>query len=178
MSLLAVIFYLLATLILSATVLAVTRKNPVHAVVFLIFSFLGSAMLFFLLGAPFLAAFEVIVYAGAIMILFLFVIMMLRLDVDEFTAHSLSRWVPSIALGLIFLVLTTLTVFRQSGSGALIKSAMASPRGFGRFVFENYWLAVEIISILLLLGLLAAVLLGRGKREKTSALGAERGREI
>jgi NADH-quinone oxidoreductase subunit J len=177
LSLLAAIFYLLAALILIATVLAVTRKNPIHAVVFLIFSFLGSAMLFFLLGAPFLAAFEVIIYAGAIMILFLFVIMMLRLDLDEFTAFSLRRWVPSVLIGFIFLTLTALTVFRQSGSAALIRPAMASPRGFGRFVFENYWLAVEIISILLLLGLLAAVLLGRGKREKTSKPASERGKE-
>jgi NADH-quinone oxidoreductase subunit J len=178
LSLLAAIFYLLAALILIATVLAVTRKNPIHAVVFLIFSFLGSAMLFFLLGAPFLAAFEVIIYAGAIMILFLFVIMMLRLDLDEFTAFSLRRWVPSVLIGFIFLTLTALTVFRQSGSAALIRPAMASPRGFGLFVFENYWLAVEIISILLLLGLLAAVLLGRGKREKTSKPASERGKEI
>ena len=75
MSLFAVIFYILAAVILAATAMAVTRRDPVHAVVYLVGSFFGSAMLFFLLGAPFLAALEVIIYAGAIMILFLFIIM-------------------------------------------------------------------------------------------------------
>jgi NADH-quinone oxidoreductase subunit J len=163
MSLYAVIFYLLALLILAATGLAVTRKNPVHAVVSLIFSFFGSAMLFFLLGAPFLAALEIIIYAGAIMILFLFVIMMLRVEVAEGTGFSLVRWMPSIVLGLLFLALSGLMVLKEPGSAALIKPAIASPREFGHFVFERYWLAVEIISLLLLLGLLAAILLGKGR---------------
>jgi len=178
MSLYAVVFYLLATLILIATCLAVTRRNPVHAVVFLIFSFLGSAMLFFLLGAPFLAVLEVIIYAGAIMILFLFVIMMLRVDMADQTGFSLSRWVPAIAVGLLFLALSALVVFRQPGSSAMLKPAMATPSVFGRFVFEHYWLAVEIISVLLLIGLLAAVLVGRGRADKLSAPGDEKGEEI
>jgi NADH-quinone oxidoreductase subunit J len=169
MNLYAVVFYLLAALILIATGLAVTRKNPVHAVVYLVFSFLGSAMLFFLLGAPFLAALEVIIYAGAIMILFLFVIMMLRVDVAEVAGFSLGRWIPFIVVGLAFLALSALAVFREPGSAALLKPAMATPRGFGRYVFEQYWLAVEILSVLLLLGLLAAVLVGRGRGETARA---------
>jgi NADH-quinone oxidoreductase subunit J len=163
MGLYAVVFYLLAALILIATGLAITRRNPVHAVVFLIFSFLGSAMLFFLLGAPFLAALEVIIYAGAILILFLFVIMMLRVDVAEGAGFSLGRWMPFVVVALAFLALSALAVFRESGSAAVLNPAMVTPRGFGRFVFEQYWLAVEILSILLLLGLLAGVLVGRGK---------------
>jgi len=180
MSLYAVVFYLLATVILFATCLAVTRKNPVHAVVFLIFSFLGSAMLFFLLGAPFLAALEVIIYAGAIMILFLFVIMMLRVDMADQTRFSLSRWMPSIVIGLLFLSLSALAVFREPGSAAALKPAMVTPRVFGRFVFEHYWLGVEIISVVLLVGLLAAVLVGKGKtdNEKGSAPGDGRKGEI
>ena len=71
----------MAAVIVAATGLAITRRHPVHAVVYLILSFLGSAMLFYLLGAPFLAALEVIIYAGAIMVLFLFVIMMLKAEV-------------------------------------------------------------------------------------------------
>ena len=167
MSLQAVVFYLLAVLILVATGLAVTRRNVVHAVVFLIFSFLGSAMLFFLLGAPFLAA----LYAGAIMILFLFVLMMLRVDEAEQAEFSWRRWMPSIVVGLLFLALSALTVFRESGSAALLKTAVVTPREFGRFVFEEYWLAVEIVSVLLLLGLLAAVQLGRGRGERASETG-------
>jgi NADH-quinone oxidoreductase subunit J len=178
MNLYRIVFYLLGILILAATGLAVTRRNPVHAVVFLAFSFLGSAMLYFLLGAPFLAALEVIIYAGAIMILFLFVIMMLRVDTAERTAYSLVRWMPSLVVGFLFIGLSALAVFRQPDGAAMLKPAMATPAEFGRFVYEHYWLAVEIISLLLLVGLLAAVLVGRGKVEDVKQTGKERGARI
>ena len=74
-------------------------------------------------------------------------------------------------VGLLFLALSALTVFRESGSAALLKTAVVTPREFGRFVFEEYWLAVEIVSVLLLLGLLAAVQLGRGRGERASETG-------
>ena len=80
MTLYSVIFYVLAALILVSTGFAITRRNLVHAVVYLIISFFGSALLFYLLGAPLLAALEVIIYAGAIMVLFLFIIMMLKVE--------------------------------------------------------------------------------------------------
>ncbi len=91
MILYAVIFYVVSALILASTAMAVTRKNPVHAVVYLVISFLGSALLFYILGAPFLAALEVIIYAGAIMVLFLFVVMMLKMEAVERRGFSLSR---------------------------------------------------------------------------------------
>ena len=69
-----ILFYILAALIIVTTGLAITRRNMVHTIVYLVFSFFGSAMLFYLLGAPLIAALEVIIYAGAIMILFLFII--------------------------------------------------------------------------------------------------------
>ena len=160
MSLHAAIFYLLGALILGSAGLAVTRRNPVHAVVYLIFSFVGSAMLFFLLGAPFLAALEVIIYAGAVMILFLFVVMMLKAESADQASLSLRRWIPPLVVGLLFLALAALTAMREPGGAEVLKSATVAPRVFGRYVFERYWLAVEIISVLLLLGLLAAVQLG------------------
>jgi NADH-quinone oxidoreductase subunit J len=80
MTLYSITFYILAGLILVSTGLAITRRNLVHAVVYLIISFFGSALLFYLLGAPLLAALEVIIYAGAIMVLFLFIIMMLNVE--------------------------------------------------------------------------------------------------
>lgn len=175
MNLYALVFYLLAILILVATGLAVTRNNPVHAVVFLVFSFMGSAALFFLLGAPFLAALEVIIYAGAIMILFLFVIMMLRMDKAEHVGFSLGPWMPPLAIGFLFLALSALAVFREPRGAGFLRPAMVPPGEFGRFVFEHYWLAVEIISLLLLLGLLAAVQLGRGGQDRRKAPGQETG---
>lgn len=160
------IFYLTALVILAATSLAVTRRNPVHAVVYLAISFLGSAILFYQLGAPFLAAVEVIIYAGAIMVLFLFVLMMLRLEAAEGEGFSLRQWMPALLLGIIFVAVAGLMVFEDPGTHAYLEAAIAMPGRFGVWVFEHYWLSVEIISILLLVGLMAAVQVGRGKAEE------------
>jgi NADH-quinone oxidoreductase subunit J len=165
MILYAVIFYAIAALILASTGMAVTRRNPVHAVVYLVISFLGSALLFYILGAPFLAALEVIIYAGAIMVLFLFVVMMLKVEAVERRGFSLTDWIPALVLGLLFVAVAALAVFQDPGTQAVLHLAIAMPATFGRFIFDHYWLAVEIISILLLIGLVAAVQLGRGKEE-------------
>ena len=77
---LAVLFYIAGAVALVATILAVTRSNAAHALIYLIVSLLAVAVMFFLMGAPFAAALEIVIYAGAIMVLFLFVIMLLNLD--------------------------------------------------------------------------------------------------
>ena len=163
MNIYAVTFYLVAAVILAATALAVTRRNPVHAVIYLIISFLGSALLFYLLGAPFLAALEVIIYAGAIMVLFLFVVMMLGVEKAGEPGFRAGQWGPAILFGLLFLLVAALLVFKDPGSRVILEKAVATPRDFGRFVFHGYWLAIEMISFLLLVALLAAVHIGRGK---------------
>lgn len=165
MTLYALIFYFIAVLIIVATGLAITRRNPIHAVVYLIISFFGSAMLFYLLGAPFLAALEVIIYAGAIMVLFLFVIMMLRVESVRGPGFSLREWIPAALLGVIFLTLSALLVLKDPGSRITLELAMAMPKEFGRFLFQRYWLSVEIVSLLLLIALVAAIQLGRRKGE-------------
>ncbi len=165
MNLYAICFYLSAAIILAATALAITRRHPVHAVVYLILSFLGSAMLFYLLGAPFLAALEIIIYAGAIMVLFLFVIMMLKVEVAEDKGFVLRQWAPALLLGLAFFSVAVLLVFTDPRSRVPLQRAMATPKAFGRFVFERYWFSVEMVSLLLLVGLMAAVHLGKGRGE-------------
>jgi NADH-quinone oxidoreductase subunit J len=167
MTLFATIFYLLAALILLSTLLAVTRRQPVHAVVYLTVAFLGTAALFYLLGAPLLAAFMVIVYAGAIMVLFLFVIMMFQRTPQEI--GLLPQWGPAALLGGVFLVVVIATVFKDPGSGIVLQGAVAKPRDFGHFLFERYWLAIEIASLLLFVALVILIQLGRrrdGKMEK------------
>jgi NADH-quinone oxidoreductase subunit J len=163
MNLHAITFYLTAGFIVAATGLAITRRNVVHAVVNLIFSFLGSAVLFYLLGAPFLAALEVIIYAGAIMVLFLFVIMMAGVDAVERAGLTLRRWAPAVVVGLLFVALSGLTLFTDPQGRALLHTAFVPPKRFGQFVFQNYWLAVEILSLILLVALVAVVELGRSK---------------
>ncbi len=82
------IFYILGFILLAATLMCITRRNPVHAVVYLVAGFFALALMFYLLGAPLVAAWEVIVYAGAIMVLFLFIIMMLGLAPQEVPTWS------------------------------------------------------------------------------------------
>ncbi len=159
MTLSAVIFYLLGIVILTATGLTVTRRQPVHAVLYLIVAFLGTAALFFLLGAPLLAAFVVIIYAGAIMVLVLFVIMLLQKSPREL--GLLSEWGPASLLGVVFLAVVVAMIFKDPGSGIVLQGAIAQPRDFGRFLFDRYWLAVEIVSILFLVALVAILHLGK-----------------
>jgi NADH-quinone oxidoreductase subunit J len=161
MNLYALIFYVLAAVILVATGLAITRRNLVHSVVYLVVSFFGSAMMYYLLGAPLLAALEVIIYAGAIMVLFLFIIMMLRVEKSLEHGLPLRKWLPAAALGLVFLVVVGLLVLTDPGSRTVLQAAVARPRVFGRFLFQRYWLAVEIISFLLLVVLVGVLYLAR-----------------
>jgi NADH-quinone oxidoreductase subunit J len=159
MTIYSAIFYLLAIVILTATALAITRRQPIHAVLYLIVAFLGTAALFFLLGAPLLAAFVIILYAGAIMVLILFVIMLFQRSPREL--GLLPQWGPAVLLGIVFLAVAVATVFKDPGSGVLLQGAVAQPKDFGRFLFDRYWLAVEIISILLFVALVAIIQVGR-----------------
>ena len=161
MTLATAVFYLLGIIILTATGLAVTRRQPVHAVLYLIVAFLATAALFFLLGAPLLAAFMVIIYAGAIMVLVLFVIMLFQRSPHEI--GLVPQWGPATLLGAVFLAVAVIMVFKDPGSGIVLKGAVAQPRDFGRFLFDRYWLAVEIVSILFLVALVAIIQLGKKK---------------
>jgi len=165
MTLYAAIFYVIAILILTATGLAVTRRQPVHAVLYLIVAFLGTAALFYLLGAPLLAAFMVIVYAGAIMVFVLFVIMLFQRSPREY--GLLSGWGPGVLLGAVFLAVAAAMVFKDPGSKIVLRGAVAQPGDFGRFLFDRYWLAIEIVSILLLVALVAIIQLGKRKGTDT-----------
>ena len=90
-----ILFYISAAVALAATILAMTRTNAIHALIYLIVSLLAIAVIFFLIGAPFAAALEVVIYAGAIMVLFVFVIMMLNLG-EEGDARERKWLEPTI----------------------------------------------------------------------------------
>ncbi len=162
MTIYSLIFYLLAAVIVAATSLAITRRDAVHAVVYLVISFFGSALLFYLLGAPFLAVLEVIIYAGAIMVLFLFIIMMLRLEPRARPLGSVVRqWLPAVVLGAVALAVAAILVLANPASQAPLHMAMAPPVEFGRYVFHRFWFPVEIASFLLFVALVGALYLGR-----------------
>ncbi|MDD5330608.1 MAG: NADH-quinone oxidoreductase subunit J [Sulfuricella sp.] len=157
------IFYLAAAVAILATILVVTRSNAVHALLYLIVSLLAVALVFFLLGAPFAAALEVIIYAGAIMVLFVFVVMMLNLG--EAAVRQESQWLnyrtwagPS-ALAAVLLGELVYVLYR--GKAAAAAPAMVEAKTVGIVLFGPYLMAVELASMLLLAGLIGAWHLGR-----------------
>ena len=156
------LFYIAAVVALSATILALTRANAAHALIYLIVSLLAVAVLFFLMGAPFAAALEILIYAGAIMVLFVFVIMMLNLgeageEVERSGLRPRNWIVPGIMTALLFLEL----VYALEQVPALTSGVDVSPKEVGILLFGPYVLAVELASMLLMAGLVGAYHLGR-----------------
>lgn len=163
MTLYSLIFYVLAAITVASTVVAITRRNLVHAVIYLIFSYFGTALLFYLFGAPLLAALEVIIYAGAIMVLFLFVLMMIKMESHQELMFPLSQWLPATVFGLVYLVVGVLMIVTTPGTEIPLPMVLAIPREFALYVFQRHWLAIEIVSLLLLVAVMGALYLGKGK---------------
>jgi NADH-quinone oxidoreductase subunit J len=156
-------FYIAAVVALLATVRVVSGTNPVHALLNLIVSLLAVAMIFFMLGAPFAAALEVIVYAGAIMVLFVFVVMMLNLGnavVEQERKWLRPRvWIGPALLSLILLI--ELWYLLPKGSTHTAGHTLVDGKQVGIALFGPYLLVVELASMLLLAALVAAYHLGR-----------------
>lgn len=174
MNLLQILFYTIAALIVTATTLAITRRNLVYAVVYLVLSFFGSAMLFYLLGAPFLAALEIIIYAGAIMVLFLFIIMMIHLEKRSGAYLPKGQFIPAIAISALFMMAFIVLAGTDTGGWEPLAAAQALPKVFGIYLFNTHWLSIELASMLLLVALVAAIVLGqqityRPKRDEESS---------
>jgi NADH-quinone oxidoreductase subunit J len=156
-------FYVAAAVALLATARVITGLNPVHALLNLIVSLLAVAMIFFVVGAPFAGILEIIVYAGAIMVLFVFVVMMLNLG--SATVEQERKWLsPSVWIGpgLLSLVLLGELSYLLSGSALHPMGLhMVDGKQVGIALFGPYLLVVELASMLLLAALVAAYHLGR-----------------
>jgi NADH-quinone oxidoreductase subunit J len=157
------LFYISAFIAVIATVLVITRANAVHALLYLIVSLLAVALVFLALGAPFVAALEVIIYAGAIMVLFIFVIMILNLSSGA--AAQERQWIrPSVWKGpaLLCLILAGELLYLLFNEHLrLSRAEMTAPKQIGIALFGPYVLGVELASMLLLAGLVGAYHLGR-----------------
>jgi NADH:ubiquinone oxidoreductase subunit 6 (chain J) len=157
-----VLFYLSAALAIVATVMTITRRVAIHALLYLVISLLATAIIFYTLGAPFVAALEVIVYAGAIMVLFLFVIMMLNLTPQAVQAQqawfSLDAWAGPAILAL--LLVAELIYALASGLQQPPNLQAIEPKAVALALYGPYLLAVELASVLLLAGLVGAYHLG------------------
>lgn len=172
MDIAGIIFYPLAGVIVAATVLAVTCRRAVHAALYFIISLLGLAMVFFLLGAPLLATLEVILYAGAIMMLILFVVMMVRTDNRDDTLSWAALWVVPAALTLVCGASLAALLVRWPQAGDLLPALSLSPAGFGQALFGSYWPAIELVSLVLFVALVGALFFG-SRGTMTTAPGGE-----
>ena len=142
--------------------LVVTRLNASHALIYLVVSLLAIAVMFYLLGAPFAAALEVVIYAGAIVVLFLFVVMMLNLG--RRTVERERRWLEPrawIGPGVLAAILFFEMMYAIVGTTATTGPEAVGPKAVGTALFQEYLLAVELAAILLLAALVGAYHLGR-----------------
>lgn len=156
-------FYVAAVVGVLATLLMITRREAVHGLLYLVVSLLASAVVFYILGAPFVAALEVITYAGAIMVLFIFVVMLLNLGRrgrERETAWLRPRaWLgPVVLAALLGIELVGLVA---GGGPGMAGGIYVGPKAVGTELFGPYVLGVEIASFLLLAGLVGAYHLGR-----------------
>ena len=170
-----ILFYAFAALAVVTSLLVVAQSNPVYSVLLLIGSFMALAGLYVLLSAPFAAVIQIIVYAGAIMVLFLFTVMLLnvpREDAAEWDqAHPLYRPM-AVRLGGALALLMALelgwALSRTPGLGGGVADghpAVSSVAELGRVLFTDYMFAFEVTSILIIVAMVGAVVLAKKKEE-------------
>jgi len=163
-----IIFYISAIIAIYSTLRAVLHKHAVHALLYLIVSLLSVAVIFFILGAPFLAALEVIIYAGAIMVLFVFVVMMLNRG--ETAIKQEKEWLqwrawvwPAVFVGLL-LIEWLYILFGQPATGGASAGQPILPGQVGEALFTRYLLGVEMAAMMLMAGVVGAYHIGKQKQ--------------
>lgn len=156
-----IVFYISSIVAVLSTFLAITRLNAVHALLYFIVSLLSVALIFFTLGAPFAAALEVIIYAGAIMVLFLFVVMTLNLGPQALEQESQwISWKTWFGPAVLSVILVIELIYLLSGPEHMTSKSTIGPKLVGIALFGPYLLGVELASMLLLAGLIGAYHLG------------------
>ena len=169
MTTLQISFAYLAGMITVLSVLVVTRKHPVHSIVWMLVLFVHIAALYLFLNAEFLAAVQIIVYAGAILVLFLFVIMMLNLRKEETERKFQRQWPMGVIIGVVFMaflvmILSKFTVLPRLGKYSVeYVQADGSMMTIGKVLYSEYLLPFEIASLILLVAIIGAVILGKRK---------------
>ena len=162
-----VVFYISGAIAVLATVLMLTRLNAVHALLYLVVSLLAIAIVFYVLGAPLAAALEVIIYAGAIMVLFVFVVMLLNLGesavIEERNLITASMWVGPAILSAV-LIAEFVYILSAESHGNF--PAPIEPKKVAAALYAPYLMGVELASMLLLAGIVAAYHLGWRKVRK------------
>lgn len=161
------LFYLSSAIAIAATIMVITRYKPIHALLYLVVSFMAVGMIFLSLGAPFVAVLEIILYAGAIIVLMIFVVMMLNLGTE--TAQQEKEWLqPKVWVGpsLLSLVLLAEIVYLllRSGGGSAGFIGIDSKK-VALSLYGEYIIAVELTGFLLMAGIVGAAHIGKHKKK-------------
>jgi len=162
-----ILFYVLAIVLIVAAFRVITASSPVTAVLHLILAFANAAMIWMLLGAEFLGLLLILVYVGAVMVLFLFVVMMLDVKMEELRTEIKTYLPMGLIIGLIMVVemsFVLATSWGQVGPAAEMGDDYNNSRALGELMYTEYVYAVEVGAVLLLVGMIAAISLTLRKR--------------
>ena len=162
-----IFFYVFASIMTASSLMVISSKNPVHSVLFLILAFVNAAGLFVLMGAEFLAMILVVVYVGAVAVLFMFVTMMLDVDFAELRDGFLQYLPVGVLIGLIMLVELVLVVGAWATAGSLPKTVAKSPiptdvtnaQALGRVLYTEHVLLFQAAGLVLLTAMVGAIVL-------------------
>ena len=157
------LFFFIALVAVASAVYFVFAKNPLYAILSLIVTFFSIAALYVLLNAQFLGIVQIIVYAGAIMVLFLYVLMMLNLNSkDESKKHNLLKFTGIISAGIIFVgMIGAYKGVAMTNATRNVDSQIGLTKNLGKLLFNEYVLPFELASILILAGIVGSVLIGK-----------------
>ena len=176
------LFYVFATVLLLAAFRVITARNPVHAVLFLVLSFFQASMIWMLLQAEFLAITLVLVYVGAVMVLFLFVVMMLDINMDGIREGFWKHFPLAAVVGVVIIVemsAVLMTGFQTSAAPATLASLgqaaaeVSNTKALGVLLYTKYLYPLEIAAAILLVGMIAAIALTLRHRKDIKALKPE-----
>lgn len=163
----ALFFYLFAGVMLASGLMVVVSRNPVYSVLFLILAFFNAAGLFVLIGAEFLAMLLVVVYVGAVAVLFLFVVMMLDINFSEMRA-GFQKYLPlGLVVGGILVFELVAAMYGDVFSGATLPEAMdiSNTRALGNVIYTKYMYLFQVAGLILLVAMIGAISLTMRKRE-------------
>ena len=172
MSFTTFLFYVFAAILVFAALRVITTRNPVHAALWLVLSFFTAAAHWLMLRAEFLAIALVLVYVGAVMVLFLFVVMMLDVNFDSLRA-SFRSYVPIAAtVGILVIAEMALVLLGSYLKSDVVSASAPAPAGgntraLGRLLYTNYVYPFEIAAVILLVAIIAAIVLTHRKRRET-----------
>ena len=163
----ALFFYLFAGIMLASGLMVVVSRNPVYSVLFLILAFFNAAGLFVLIGAEFLAMLLVVVYVGAVAVLFLFVVMMLDINFSEMRA-GFQKYLPlGLVVGGILVFELVAAMYGDAFSGATLPEAIdtSNTRALGNVIYTKYMYLFQVAGLILLVAMIGAISLTMRKRE-------------